>query len=434
MTWRVGAAIIRNTMRDPACAGALIRDRSGRVFVQRRSPSRRAFPGIWDIVGGHIEAGETIEEALAREIKEETGWELRRIGPRIADWQWEHDGVVRRELDYLVEVDGDLAKPELEAGKHDAFAWVGMQDLELLMEGRTDGDTRLRDIVARALAQPEEAAGRRVLRLLAVERGLQDEGQGNAAKLFRAAALGEALRTTRVHPRLGRGLEHEVTDLVAELRAVGREELAGLMVEALAIVGAGGWPTLAQIPSTFVCRDCGEVMLGQPPATCPVCRARVVTFYEIGPFYWELLDVDHVLPELTGSVAEVEAICAGVTEAQAQRGPWSMHDIVAHLLGGERLSVVRAVRILEEDDPELAVVTWTDTVADEPADLADLVARLREQRERTLTRFGALTPEQWQRAGRHPEWGRLTVQRLLSQAARHERSHLAELEARREGR
>ena len=109
-------------------------------------------------------------------------------------------------------------------------------------------------------------------------------------------------------------------------------------------------------------------------------------------------------------------------------------EIVAHLLGAERLSVVRAVRVLEEDDSELAVVTWTDTVADGSADLADLVARLREQRERTLTRFGTLTPEQWQRAGRHPEWGRLTVHRLLSQAARHERSHLAELEARREGR
>ena len=75
----------------------------------------------------------------------------------------------------------------------------------------------------------EEAVGRRILRLLAVERGLQDEGQGNAARLFRAAALGEALRATRVHPRLGRGLEQAATDIIAELRAVGREELAALM-------------------------------------------------------------------------------------------------------------------------------------------------------------------------------------------------------------
>ena len=137
-------------MRDPSCVGALIRDR-GRVFVQRRSSTRRVLPGIWDIVGGHIGVGETLEEALAREIKEETGWDLRHVGAQIADWEWEHDGVVHRELDYLVEVRGDLAAPQLEAGKHDAYAWVGVDNLELLMDGRTDGDFRLRDIVAKAL-------------------------------------------------------------------------------------------------------------------------------------------------------------------------------------------------------------------------------------------------------------------------------------------
>ena len=158
---------------------------------------------------------------------------------------------------------------------------------------------------------PEEAVGRRILRLLAVERGLQDEGQGNAARLFRAAALGEALRATRLHPRLGRGLEQAATDIIAELRAVSSEGLAVLMDQALATVSSGGWPTLAQIPPTFVCRDCGEVMLGNPPPTCPVCQARALTFHEVGPFYWELLDVDHVLPALAAGVAEVEGICVG---------------------------------------------------------------------------------------------------------------------------
>jgi hypothetical protein len=232
---------------------------------------------------------------------------------------------------------------------------------------------------------PEEAVGLRILRLLGVERGLQDEGQGNAAKLFRAAALREALRATRRHPRLGRGLEQTAIEIIAELRAGGGEELAALMAQALATVSSGGWPTLAEIPPTFVCRDCGEVLLGTPPPFCPVCRARALTFHEIGPFYWELLDVDHVLPALAASAAEVERICAGVTEAQASGGPWPMREIVAHLLGAERLAVGRGVRVIQEDDPELASVSWAVTVADEPASMVDLVTRLREQRERTLS-------------------------------------------------
>jgi RimJ/RimL family protein N-acetyltransferase len=138
-------------MREPACVGAVVRDRRNRAFVHRRTPERRLLPGTWDIVGGHLEAGETPQEALAREVEEETGWRLRHVEAVIADWEWEHGGVVRRELDFLVEVDGDLAAPRLEAGKHDACAWVGPDDLGLLMEGRRDGDRRLRDIVAKAV-------------------------------------------------------------------------------------------------------------------------------------------------------------------------------------------------------------------------------------------------------------------------------------------
>lgn len=130
--------------------GAFVRDNQNRVFVQRRTPDRRLFPGIWDIVGGHLESGENAEQALAREIAEETGWRLRRVEALIADWEWESGGVVRRELDYLVEVDGNLSRPRLEVGKHDAYAWVGLDNLELMMAGRTDGDRRLRDLVAKA--------------------------------------------------------------------------------------------------------------------------------------------------------------------------------------------------------------------------------------------------------------------------------------------
>jgi RimJ/RimL family protein N-acetyltransferase len=132
------------------CVGALIRDGRNRVFAHRRSPTRRLLPGTWDVVGGHTEPGETPEQTLAREIEEETGWRLRRIEARLTDWQWEHQGVTRQEFDYLVEVDGDLAAPRLEEGKHDAFDWVGPGNLDLMMAGRTDGDRRLRDIVARA--------------------------------------------------------------------------------------------------------------------------------------------------------------------------------------------------------------------------------------------------------------------------------------------
>lgn len=49
-------------------------DKQGRLYLQRRSMSKEIQPGKWDTaVGGHVDYGETIEEALYREVREELG-------------------------------------------------------------------------------------------------------------------------------------------------------------------------------------------------------------------------------------------------------------------------------------------------------------------------------------------------------------------------
>ena len=131
--------------------GAVVLDAAGRAFVQLRGPDRRLFPGTWDIVGGHVEVGEKLLEALAREVREETGWVLRRVVRGLGVGTWEADGVLRHSADFVVEVDGDLERPALEWDKHPRFAWVGADDLPMLLANRDPGDTAIRDIVAAAL-------------------------------------------------------------------------------------------------------------------------------------------------------------------------------------------------------------------------------------------------------------------------------------------
>lgn len=46
------------------------------VLLGRRSPDRRAYPNRWSFPGGHVEAGESFERALQREIQEELGLTL----------------------------------------------------------------------------------------------------------------------------------------------------------------------------------------------------------------------------------------------------------------------------------------------------------------------------------------------------------------------
>lgn len=49
----------------------VVHDGKGKILLQKRGPKCRDEQGRWDIGGGAIEFGETIEDTLVREIKEE---------------------------------------------------------------------------------------------------------------------------------------------------------------------------------------------------------------------------------------------------------------------------------------------------------------------------------------------------------------------------
>ena len=45
--------------------------RNGSVLLARRSPRRRAYPSVWSFPGGHVDQGESLEQTLVRELREE---------------------------------------------------------------------------------------------------------------------------------------------------------------------------------------------------------------------------------------------------------------------------------------------------------------------------------------------------------------------------
>jgi 8-oxo-dGTP pyrophosphatase MutT (NUDIX family) len=54
------------------CACALL-CRHGKFLLARRSPLKKFYPGVWDVPGGHVHVGESLEAALVREVAEEVG-------------------------------------------------------------------------------------------------------------------------------------------------------------------------------------------------------------------------------------------------------------------------------------------------------------------------------------------------------------------------
>ncbi|HLL66494.1 MAG TPA: NUDIX domain-containing protein [Micromonosporaceae bacterium] len=115
------------------CASAVILDDDGRVFIQRRAPDRALFPGAWDIVGGHLEAGESFAEALDREVFEETGWRVSHVLADLGEIQYQgDDGKERLERQYLIRVDGNLAKPSLAPEEHTEWRWISRDELDVV--------------------------------------------------------------------------------------------------------------------------------------------------------------------------------------------------------------------------------------------------------------------------------------------------------------
>ncbi len=58
-------------MTDIPCVGAVVFDDAGRLLLIKRGQAPAL--GLWSIPGGRIEAGESAEDAVVREVLEETG-------------------------------------------------------------------------------------------------------------------------------------------------------------------------------------------------------------------------------------------------------------------------------------------------------------------------------------------------------------------------
>src|SRR2546422_10359558 len=106
--WRIAAWV----------AGGLVFDERGRVALVRHHPDR-GWDDVWVPPGGLLESGETADDGFRREVREETGLEVKDLHvTRIFDNAYEEPGR-RRYPFYFVQFVSRAATHELHPDDHE---------------------------------------------------------------------------------------------------------------------------------------------------------------------------------------------------------------------------------------------------------------------------------------------------------------------------
>lgn len=110
-------------MVDVSCA--IILDDQGRVLVTRRSGTM-PLPLKWEFPGGKLEPGETPEECLIREIREELDVDIDVVEPRPPSVH--HGSKTIRLIPFICRI----IAGEINLREHEAYCWIEPPELKEL--------------------------------------------------------------------------------------------------------------------------------------------------------------------------------------------------------------------------------------------------------------------------------------------------------------
>jgi|SRR5699024_2915097 len=109
-------------MKHRIVLAVIVRD--DRVLLGHRAPTRAWYANCWDVIGGHIELGESSERVLVRECHEELGITVQRYQPVPVTLS---DAEIDPSAFLVTQWEGEIRNMAPE--EHDALRWFGPEDL-----------------------------------------------------------------------------------------------------------------------------------------------------------------------------------------------------------------------------------------------------------------------------------------------------------------
>lgn len=112
-------------------AGGLLVNGEHQVLFGLRAAWKQAWPEHWDAIGGRVEPGETVEDALVREISEEIGVTVTKADLLAVV---EHPGPSEAQAtrSHIFAVTAWIGEPQNICDEHSQLRWFSLDELQRL--------------------------------------------------------------------------------------------------------------------------------------------------------------------------------------------------------------------------------------------------------------------------------------------------------------
>ncbi len=104
----------------------------GEILLQKRTANKLKNPNKWAKTGGQVDSGETVEEAIFREVKEELGIEIPKEQIKVVDIYKSNDKNKRFGYNFIFVVNCKIKDYILQKEEVAEVKYVTIEDMELI--------------------------------------------------------------------------------------------------------------------------------------------------------------------------------------------------------------------------------------------------------------------------------------------------------------
>jgi uncharacterized damage-inducible protein DinB len=129
-------------------------------------------------------------------------------------------------------------------------------------------------------------------------------------------------------------------------------------------------------------------------------------------------------------LGSIKGLSAQQLATRPAKDKWSIKEIITHLADCELVYGFRYRNILAQEAPELVAFDqelWAGNLNYHQRDLRSVLEMFKTVRQNNLNLMKLKPAKEWQRVGRHAEFGQLTFEQIVIHLTQHDLSHLEQI-------